>query len=491
MDERPKYPHVAPKAERDDSVTIVRRFGQKRLLLGAVAGFLVVLVIASVLWPNGSDEPPANSNGSAAEKEPGEKAGADDDDDAGAAGEVALDPETLVTLDLETEAVASRAAVAPVSVTGSVESNAEREQQVVSLVSGSLASVNVSLGDRVGRGTVLATIRSPQVSELQGQFHEARTKLSLAEANVRRVRTSANRAGVIAAKAKLDLAEKTLNRQRRLLELGAGARKDVEAAEAEYKTAKAEYDYQSNVAISREIHQAEAEAEGMRATVESLRQQLSTLGATPDGRSAVVSVTAPVAGSVTKRDVNAGAAVQEGTALFTIADPSTVWVIANVPEGLVPMLRPRVPVEISAQALGNETRRGAVSYVDPTLDEETRTAKVRVELANAGERLKPGMFVEVAFQVYPRGERGDEEVGLEELWIPEAAVQRSGERAFVFVPEEDEPGHYLVKDVRLGTTSGGYVKVLEGLDEDDHVVTKGAFALKSKMLKGSFGEDNE
>jgi cobalt-zinc-cadmium efflux system membrane fusion protein len=484
-------PEPRDTAPHDSQNVIVVRLPRNKAILVAVAGVLTVAIVLALVWSR--REPPASSPGRAAEDETSgeKKAGGDEDDDEAASGEVALDPETLAALHLEVEAVTTRAAVAPLAVTGTVEANAEREQQVVSLISGSLASVNVSLGDRVGRGAVLATVRSPQIAELQGQLYEARSKLDLASANVRRVRTSANRAGVISAKAKLDLATKTLDRKTKLVELGASPRKELEEAQAEYDTAKAEYDYQSNVALSREVQEAESERDAAQATVDRLGQQLSTLGASPDGRTPLVSVTAPVSGVVRKREVNSGAGVQEGTLLFTVADTSSVWVIANVPESLVRVLRAGVPAEVRSSALGDEVRRGSVSYIDPQLDTETRTARVRVELPNAGEALKPGMFVDVTFRVYPTSEEAGEAEGEEALFIPEAAVQRTGDRAFVFVPEEDEPGHFLVKDVELGEEVDGYVRVLSGLDEDDKVVTKGAFALKSKALKGSFGEDDD
>ncbi len=478
---------TAPHDHRD---LIVIRLPRNRAITLSVAGLAIIAIVLALLWAR--REPSAVSPGRAEQQEAsGEKAAGGDDDDEAASGEVALDPETLAALDIQVEAVTTRAAVAPLAVTGTVEANAEREQQVVSLISGSLASVNVSLGDRVGRGAVLATVRSPQIAELQGQLYEARSKLDLATANVRRVRTSANRAGVISAKAKLDLAQKTFDRKQRLVELGASPRKELEEAQADFDTAKAEYDYQSNVALSREVQEAESERDAAQATVDRLTQQLASLGASADGRTPLVWVTAPVSGVVRKREVNPGAAVQEGTLLFTVADTSSVWVIANVPETLVKTLRVGVPAEVRSPALGDEVRRGQVSFIDPQLDTETRTARVRVQLPNAGEALKPGMFVNVTFRVYPTSEEAGEAEGEEALFVPEPAVQRTGDRAFVFVPEEDEPGHFLVKDVEVGEEVDGYVRIVSGLDEDDRVVTKGAFALKSKALKGSFGEDDD
>jgi RND family efflux transporter MFP subunit len=137
---------------------------------------------------------------------------------------------------------------------------------------------------------------------------------------------------------------------------------------------------------------------------------------------------APVSGTVTERLANAGAGIEPGKPLFTIANLSTVWVIANVPEAQVSRLRVGTAAQISGTALGGEARSGRITYIDPQLNEETRTAKVRVELANAGERLKGGMFVEVEFQT-----GAAEAAAGEDISVPEAAIQRIGNRTIVFV----------------------------------------------------------
>jgi len=448
---------------------------RKKGVLVVLGALILVSILALVFWIGGR----ANKNESEERRKTESESGSNEAD------EVALAPEALNAIGIEIEGVTERPAVAPLKVTGAVEANAEREQVVVPLVSGRIASVYAVLGQRVPRGGVLATIESQQIAELRGQLLEARSKLALASANVERVRQSANRAGVISAKAKLDLAEKTLDRQRRLLELGAGSLKEVQSAEAEYKTAKAEYDFQSNIALSREVQAAENEREAARVTVERLRQALLALGASPDDTTAnaLVPVTSPASGTVIKRGINPGAGVKEGDALFTIADISTVWVIANVPEAQVNSLRVGTSAEIKSAGLGENTLTGRITFIDPQLNQETRTARVRVEVANPGERLKVGMFVEVGFQTGT--------TTANELVVPEQAIQRIGERTVVFVPEENEPGHFQVRDVQAGSLVEGYRQIISGLALGDRVVTKGSFPLKSQLLKGQFGGDKD
>src|SRR5262249_44495978 len=367
----------ARQAARQDSNDGPARLALRALRLPAmIAGLILIVLLALWLWPREKDEK-GGSKVTAAEVE-------------GEPNEVALTPEAIKTAGIEIGQVTERPVVALLSVAGAVEANAEREQIVVPLVAGRVGAVNVSLGQRVERGGVLATIESQQVAELRGQLLEAKSKLSLATANVERVRMGANRAGVISAKAKLDLAEKNLTGQRRLFESGAGSAKDVQAAEAEHTTAKAEYDYQSNVALSREAQTAEAEREAARVTVERLRQALVAIGANPDqeGANASITVTAPIAGVITKRAVNPGVGVKEGDTLFAIADLTTVWVIANVPEAQVGRLRVGSRAQVKAPAGGEGPIAGRVNFIDSRVNTETHTVRVRMEAPNARERLK-------------------------------------------------------------------------------------------------------
>jgi cobalt-zinc-cadmium efflux system membrane fusion protein len=308
------------------------------------------------------------------------------------------------------------------------------------------------------------------------------------------VQRSENRVAVIQAKAKLDEAEATLRRVRRLVELGAGAGKDLVAAEASYKTAKADYEFQSNIALSREVQQAQAEFETAQAEVAQLRQSLSALGApisqveVGDRRDiSLIPLRAPVSGAVTERLVNSGAGIEAGKPLFTIANLSSVWVIANVPEVQVTLLHVGAPAEVRGAGLGKELMTGHINYIDPRLNEETRTARVRVEVTNPGERLKAGMFVQVSFQT---GVGETDTAGSEELVIPSEAVHRLGDRTVVFLPK-NEAGHFEVRDIQIGGDVEGYSRVTGGLSLGDRVVTKGSFTLKSLLMKGQFGEEDE
>ena len=462
------------------------RFGSRRnrniVIVALVA--LVAIVAVYALFLRRSSE--TSSTAVNVNTEPAKEA----EHGPGEGEEVMLTPEALAAAGIEIEGVTQRPAVALVKVTGTVETNLQQTQQASPLVSGRVERVNVGQGDRVRAGAVLAVISSPEVAEMHGKLREAETRLRLAERTLQRVQRAENRVAVIQAKAKLDEADATLRRTRRLIELGAGAGKDLIAAEAAFKSAKAEYDYQNNISVNREVQQAQAEVETARVDVGHLRQSLQTLGDpvaagsrdTHTSDISLVTLRAPVSGTVVERLVNAGAGIQAGSPLFTIANISTVWVIANVPEAQIGKIHVGTPAEVRSAALGDGAMAGRVNYIDPRLNEETRTARVRIEMANPGERLKAGMFVEVGFQA------GTGAATEQELVVPSTAVQRIENASVVFIPKDDEPGAFEVREVELGGGVEGYHRVISGLKLGDKVVTKGSFVLKTQKLKGEMGE---
>ncbi len=464
------------------------RFGSPRnrniAIVALVAILSVVAVIALVLWTRDDPKP----TGVKVSTEAGE-AGHEDEH---AGDEIKLSPEALAATTIEIEGVTQRPAVALLRVTGTVETNQQQTQQASPLVSGRVERVNVGQGDVVRAGSVLAIISSPEIAEMHGKLHEAETARALAERNLQRVQRSENRVAVLSAKAKLDEAEATLKRTRRLIELGAGAGKDLIAAEAAYKTAKADFDFQSNISLNKELQEARAAVETTRVDVSHIRDQLRALGViVPEGEqhdhsknTSLVALRSPASGTVVERLVNAGAGIQAGTALFTISNISSVWIIANVPEALVGSLRVGTPAEVRSAALGSNAISGRVNYIDPRLNEDTRTARVRIEVGNPGELLKSGMFVEVGFQA------GSGAPGGEELMVPTEAVQRIGDRNVVFIPKEDKPGSFEVRDVELGDVTDGYQRVLSGLQVGERVVTKGSFTLKTQLMKSSLGDEH-
>ena len=402
--------------------------------------------------------------------------------------EVRLDPEALEAAGIEIEGVTSRPAVALLDVTGTVEADPQQTQAVSSLVPGRIEKVYVAIGDRVSSGQTLATIASTEITEAYGKLHEAENRLALARKNLQRVQRSENRIGVLTAKAKLDEAEATLKRTRRLIELGAGAGKDLIAAETAFKTAQAEYDFQRNITLNKEIQEAEGEVKSAEIDFNHQRRSLQSLGVSlregdDDARNvALVPIKAPLSGVVTERIVSAGSGIQAGQSMFTLSNISSVWITANVPQQQLGLINIGSLASVKTTAIGDQTINARVTYIDPGINEDTRTAKVRLAVENPGERLRAGMFVEVGFQT------GTDAATGEELVVRSDAIQRVGEKTVVFVPRENEAGAFEVREVETGGEVNGYTRIRSGLMLGEKVVTKGSFTLKAQLQKGELGE---
>lgn len=443
-----------------------------------IVGIIIALVIGlgAILWFATRDPSPPRV-------ETADKNDEHSTDESGK--EVRLSPELLESAEIATETVTSRPAVALLDVTGTVESDPQQTQAVSPLVAGRVEQVFVSIGDRISAGQTLATIASTEITEAYGKFHEAENRLDIARKTLLRVRRSENRVGVLQAKARLDEAEATLKRTRRLIELGAGAGKDLIAAETAFKTAQADHEFQRNITLNKEIQEAEAEVKTAEIDVNHQKRSLLAFGVNirandEDARNMiVVPLKAPLSGTVSERLINVGSGVQAGQQMFTLSNISSVWITANVPQQQLGRIRIGMVAEVTTN---NQRFSARVTYLDPTINEDTRTAKVRLAVENPGERLRPGMFVEVGFQT------GTDTAKGEELVVNSEAIQRIGEKTVVFVPRENEPGAFEVRDVEVGGEVEGYTRITSGLKFGEKVVTKGSFILKTQLQKGEMGE---
>jgi len=182
-------------------------------------------------------------------------------------------------------------------------------------------------------------------------------------------------------------------------------------------------------------------------------------------------VLSPLSGTVTQRNVAKGDYVEEGTVLFEVTDLSRLWVIFDAYESDLPWISENAIVNFTVQSLPGKTFSGRISYVDPYIDPETRVAKVRIEIANTANDLKPGMFAGGNIQsVINRG--------AGELLIPRSSVLWTGKRAVVYVKVPDrEINTFLHREILLGEEAGEYYVVREGLEEGEVIATNGVFKI--------------
>lgn len=183
---------------------------------------------------------------------------------------------------------------------------------------------------------------------------------------------------------------------------------------------------------------------------------------------------APVHGVVIEKAVLAGQRIMDGATLFRVADLGTVWVEGEVFERDLASVRLGAPVAVELESFPGEARRGAVTYVYPTVDPATRTTRVRVELANPGLRLRPGMYATIRVP-------GARRAGV--VTIPRSAVLATGKRVVVFVRMDD--GMLAPREVVTGLASDDQVEVVSGLRAGEVVVASATFLVDAESNLGA------
>jgi Cu(I)/Ag(I) efflux system membrane fusion protein len=200
-----------------------------------------------------------------------------------------------------------------------------------------------------------------------------------------------------------------------------------------------------------------------------------------------LAIVAPISGVVAELGAREGMTVAPGALLFRINGLATVWVNAEVPEGVAAQVRTGNPVEARAAALPAERFTGRVGAVLPEVNSVTRTLKVRIELANPSAKLVPGMFATIDFAPGP---------ARKALAVPTESVIRTGERSVVMVAEGDKDGQrFHPVEVETGVESKGMTEIRKGLEKGQVVVASGQFLIDSeaslKAAAARFGAPTE
>ena len=341
---------------------------------------------------------------------------------------VTLTPEAIQRAGIVIAPVSPGRDTSTLRLPGVVEPNAYKQVVITPLVGGRVTRVLAELGQSVRRGQPLADIFSPELAEVETRF--------------------------VSARAELDAHERELQRTEKLVAIGSASRQELERLHAEH-TAKL------------------TAVESAKSRLELLGLSSSTIANLGPGKEvgAVATVFAPIAGVVTERAANAGLNVDTTAKLFTVVDLSTVWVVADLYEKDFSRVSVGTSATVTTKAFPNTALKGKVSYIDPQVNPETRTAKVRVEVANPKQGLRLGMFADVTIEA---------EGGGAAVLIPHAAVQNVGNQTVVYVADPSQPGRFVEREVRLGARTGNDVAVLSGVKPGDRVVTEGSFAVRAE-----------
>jgi RND family efflux transporter MFP subunit len=242
------------------------------------------------------------------------------------------------------------------------------------------------------------------------------------------------------------------------------------------------------------------DAGGARALAEAARRRLRLLGVADaeiarleaGGEPAdLLVLPAPFGGSIIEVQGVAGASVEPGTPIATIADLSVVTVLAEVPEGALPAVRRGQPASVYVAALPEAPVQGRIERIRDEIDPATRTVKVVIRVPNPDRALKAGMFATVRLQLGATDIASHRAAGTGDLTIPESAVVTEGEARSVFVQTGSRTFERRTIEVTTGVTGAatpGRVVVRRGIAAGERVVVRGAFVLKSELGKARFAE---
>jgi cobalt-zinc-cadmium efflux system membrane fusion protein len=307
-------------------------------------------------------------------------------------------------------------------VPGRIEVDEQRVARVGSSVVGRITELTALVGQDVKRGEILAEISSTELSATQLDYLKAFSQQQLAERSVQR----------------------------------------------------AQQLYEADVIGQAELQRRQNELSQTEAEVSAARDQLKVLGMSETSVRRLAAtrrvnsqsqVVASISGTVIERQGTLGQVVQPADTIYIVADLSNVWLVADVPEAHASLVRIGETVQADIAALGGERVGGTLTFVSATVNPQTRTIKVRMDLANEDRRFKPAMLATVLIQGKPQKLRV----------VPSTAVVREENKDFVFV--QTAPNEFVLRQVVLGPEQGGQRTLLSGWREGDKVVLDGAFGL--------------
>jgi len=354
---------------------------------------------------------------------------------------------------IETEIVAPQSIAGVVPATGKILVPENGVAVIGPVNQGRIVRLYAGQGTRVRKGQKLADLESADIDQAEADYLKALADYENA------LRASA---------AEIKLAQETYDRNKQLYEQKITAGKNLQAAEHDLEVARAA---------------GENSVNGTKAALTAARRHLLILGlndATIDALAkktdlaATFSLNSPIDGIVVERNATVGASVGTDANLFKIIDLSRVWVDADVFEKDLPRVRPGQEVKLTVTAFPQSIFSGKVILINSVVDPETRTVKVRTEVANPDGRLKPDMFANVQIVT---------DVNRAAISIPQSAVLNDEGKTIVFVAEGNG---YRKRQVQAGIQNNDRVEIIDGLTAGDKVVVKGNYLLLEQSKSGQW-----
>ncbi len=326
------------------------------------------------------------------------------------------------------------------NVTGEVQLNENAAAHISPRIPGVIRSVHVDMGARIEKGNILFEIDSVELGQALSEYEKSRSMK--------------------------ELSRRHFERERSLFERKIASERDMIDAQMDY-----------------EQHQTELKAAEQKLLVLGLREEdiapeVHDAGNTESG---LLPMRAPFDGMIIEKHAVVGEQVEPGSPVMLLADLGTLWIWADIYERDLARLienkeRGEIPVEVLVHAFPGRAFNGAIDYIGATMDEMTRTVKVRATVRNDDRLLRPGMFCEVRVLV-----KSAEQV----LSIPKVAFLSDEGHDFVFKNLKDD--FYVRRPVKKGRDFHDRVEILEGLETGERIVADGAFLLKSDVLRWKMG----
>lgn len=316
-----------------------------------------------------------------------------------------------------------------------VDYNQNKVAKITPIIEGIVQRIDVVPGQNVGSGEILGMIHSPGLAEMKSSY--------------------------LAALAKKKLSVLQVNRERKLADKQISAKADLETAEATAEIANV------NVAVARQrlINTGLSESE------------INLLAS--DGRpTSLLSLKAPFAGVIVKRNVTTGERIEPGEEIFILADLSTMWLELSIPAKNAAGLTQGMKVSATFTDLPDTIVNGELVWIDSAVDGKTRRLKARALITQPPSSLKKGMYGEARIQI---------RMSNPSLAVPVGAVQNIDGVSFVFVRKEPELYAATRVEIADGTTSKQLTAISKGLSSDDLIVTQGSYILRSEFLKSLLG----
>jgi len=315
-----------------------------------------------------------------------------------------------------------------ISVPGQIVPNQNQIAVVSPFIESSINCIFVNVGDRVKKGELLVCLSSPEIGIQRAEYDKA--------------------------KAELEIEKQNFERKQKLYEENIISDKAFQEAELKKKVGEVNFNYALKKLLALGIRENEID--------DPPSDHSEAVGST-------IHLYSPISGILTYRDASIGQKVGQATKLFEIINLKTVWLEADIFEKDLTKIKIGQKVKVRVSAYPDEIFISKIFFIGSTLNQQTKTINIMVEIQNTTERLKPGMFANTNIVI---GEKADA------LVVPKNAILEDENLKIVFVKEQEGYHRHVISP---GIESDEFVEVLSGLKQGDIVVTKGNYQLKSKL----------